>query len=139
MGSGMGMPTLSIYAHELIMGFDVENLIRLLRGSYSEDVKIRDVILAIGASSNSKNNDLRFKGMSYAPQPTSIFLLKAYNVAQAKDCPVKVGNILSSDLFYGDDPEVWKLWQKYGVLAVEMETASFTLLLPSLAEGRSRS
>lgn len=124
MGSGMGMPTLSIYAHELIMGFDVENLIRVGScGSYSEDVKIRDVILAIGASSNSKNNDLRFKGMSYAPTANFDLLLKAYNVAQAKDCPVKVGNILSSDLFYGDDPEVWKLWQKYGVLAVEMETA----------------
>jgi purine-nucleoside phosphorylase len=124
MGSGMGMPSLSIYAHELIMGFDVENLIRVGScGAYQPHVQIRDIILALGASSNNKNNELRLRGMSYAPTASFELLLKAYNAAQEKGIPVKVGNILSSDLFYGDDPEAWKVWQKYGILAVEMETA----------------
>jgi len=123
-GSGMGMPSLSIYVHELINGYGVENIIRVGScGSLSERVKIRDVILAIGACSNSKINEIRFKGMDYAPTADFGLLSKAYTIAVKNNIPILVGNILSSDLFYNDDPEAWKLWSRYGVLAVEMESA----------------
>lgn len=123
-GSGMGMPTLSIYVNELIKDYGVENLIRVGScGSFNEKVEIRDVILAIGACSNSKINRIRFNGHDYSPTADFQLLTKAYKIAKEKGINVKVGNILSSDLFYGDDPDHWKVWSRYGVLAVEMESA----------------
>jgi len=128
-GTGMGMPSISIYVNELIRDYGVENLIRVGScGSLNERVGIRDVILAIGACSNSKINDLRFNGQDFAPTANFELLNKAYNVAKERGIDVKVGNILSSDSFYGDDPEFWKIWNKYGVLAVEMETAELYTL-----------
>jgi purine-nucleoside phosphorylase len=128
-GTGMGMPSLSIYVNELIRDYGVENLIRVGScGSFNEKAGIRDVILAIGACSNSKINSLRFNGQDYAPTANFELLTRAYNVAKEKGIDVKVGNILSSDLFYGDDPDSWKVWSKYGVLAVEMESAELYTL-----------
>ncbi len=128
-GTGMGMPSLSIYVNELISKYGVENLIRVGScGSMNEKAGIRDVILAMGACSNSRMNEIRFSGADYAPVASFKLLTKAHQVAVEKGLDIKVGNILSSDTFYGDDPESWKIWNKYGVLAVEMETAELYTL-----------
>ncbi|WP_299122417.1 purine-nucleoside phosphorylase [uncultured Winogradskyella sp.] len=124
MGTGMGVPSISIYAHELITQYDVKNLIRVgSSGSYQPHVKIRDVVLAMAASSTNGINELRFGGADYAPTADFELFLKAVEVAKAKNIPLKAGNVLSSDVFYADDFESYKKWSKFGVLCVEMEAA----------------
>ena len=124
MGTGMGVPSISIYAHELITQFGVKNLIRVgSSGSYQEHVKIRDVVLAMAASSNSGVNELRFGGADYAPTANFELFQKAVEAAKRKQIPIKAGNVFTSDEFYADDFESYKKWSKFGVLCVEMETA----------------
>ena len=124
MGTGMGVPSISIYATELITQFGVKNLIRVgSAGSYQKDVKIRDVVIAMAASSNSGINEHRFGGANYAPTADFGLFQKAIEIAKAKQIPIKAGNILSSDQFYEDDIESYKKWSKFGVLCVEMEAA----------------
>lgn len=128
-GTGMGIPSLSIYVNELITQYGVKNLIRVgTCGAMQPDINIRDVILAMTSSTNSAINRLRFNGMDYAPAASFKLLNKAYELATARHKDVKVGNVLSSDTFYDDDPDAWKLWAKYGVLAVEMETTGLYTL-----------
>ena len=123
-GTGMGVPSIGIYAHELIAEFGVKNLIRIgTAGSYQEDIKVRDVVLAMSASTDSAINKLRFNGADYAPTANAEMLFKAYEIAKQKRLNVKAGNVFTSDTFYGDDPNAWKKWAKFGVLCVEMETA----------------
>ena len=128
-GTGMGMPSLSIYANELIRDFGVKNLIRVGScGSLNVEAKLRDVILAQAACSNSQMNKLRFGGKDFAPAASFKLLSKAHQIAKEKGIKVKVGTVLSTDSFYNDDQDAWKKWRQYGVLAVEMETAElFTL------------
>lgn len=127
--SGMGVPSISIYAHELITSYHVKNIIRIgTCGSLQEKVKIKDVIMAMAASHDSNINLQRFEGMSYAPTASFELLNKAYDVAQQLGVAVKVGNILTTDTFYHDDPAEWKRWAKFGVLAVEMETVGLYTL-----------
>ncbi|SFZ94397.1 purine-nucleoside phosphorylase [Flaviramulus basaltis] len=124
MGTGMGVPSISIYAHELINEYDVKNLIRVgSAGSYQKDVKIRDIVLAMAASSNSGLNELRFGGADYAPTANFELFQKAVDTGKAKNIPLKAGNVFTSDEFYEDDFESYKKWSKFGVLCVEMETA----------------
>ncbi|MBT8260853.1 MAG: purine-nucleoside phosphorylase [Flavobacteriaceae bacterium] len=124
MGTGMGVPSISIYAHELITEYDVKNLIRVgSAGSYQEDVKIRDIVLAMAASSNSGLNEIRFGGADYAPTASFELFIKAVDAAKAKGVEVKAGNIFTSDEFYADDFDSFKKWSKFGVLCVEMESA----------------
>ena len=124
MGTGMGVPSISIYAHELITGYGVKNLIRVgSAGSYQESIKIRDIVLAMAASSNSGVNELRFGGADYAPTANFELFLKAVEAAKEKNIEVKAGNVFTSDEFYADDFESYKKWSKFGVLCVEMETA----------------
>jgi purine-nucleoside phosphorylase len=124
-GTGMGIPTISIYANELISEYGVKNLIRIgTCGAFQPDLRLRDVLLAMSASTDSAINKLRFGGMDYAPTASFSLLRRAYEVAERKGYQVKAGNILSSDTFYHDDPEGWKLWARFGVLAVEMEAAA---------------
>ncbi|WP_422104955.1 purine-nucleoside phosphorylase [Winogradskyella sp.] len=124
MGSGMGIPSISIYANELIKEYGVKNLIRVgSAGSYQKDVKLRDVVLAMAASSTSGVNELRFGGADYAPTADFGLFIKAVDTARAKNIPIKAGNVLSSDEFYEDDIESYKKWSKFGVLCVEMEAA----------------
>ncbi|MDF2674779.1 MAG: Purine nucleoside phosphorylase deoD-type [Clostridiales bacterium] len=124
-GTGMGVPSISIYVNELITSYDVKKLVRIgTCGSMQENVKIRDVILAMSASTDSSINRIRFNGMDYAPTASFDLLNRVYGAAQSKKISVKVGNVLTADTFYADDPEAWKLWAKFGVLAVEMETAA---------------
>ncbi|MDP4089383.1 MAG: purine-nucleoside phosphorylase [Bacillota bacterium] len=128
-GTGMGMPSISIYVNELIQFYGVKNLIRVgTCGSYREDVKVRDVILAMSASTDSNINKLRFHGMDYAATASFKLLKKAYDVSVEKGINPKVGSILSSDTFYGDEPDSWKIWPKFGVMAVEMEAAALYTL-----------
>ncbi|WP_339893710.1 purine-nucleoside phosphorylase [uncultured Algibacter sp.] len=124
MGTGMGVPSISIYAHELITEYGVKNLIRVgSAGSYQKEVKIRDIVLAMAASSNSGLNELRFGGADYAPTANFELFQKAVEAAKSRNIPVKAGNIFTSDEFYADDFESYKKWSKFGVLCVEMETA----------------
>ena len=124
MGTGMGVPSITIYANELISEYGVKNLIRVgSAGSYNKNVKIRDVVLAMAASSNSGVNELRFNGANYAPTADFGLFMKAVEAAKSKNIPIKAGNVLSSDVFYEDDKDGYKLWSKFGVLCVEMEAA----------------
>ena len=124
MGTGMGVPSISIYAHELINEYKVKNLIRVgSAGSYQKDIKIRDIVLAMAASSNSGVNELRFGGADYAPTADFGLFIKAVEAAKSKNIPIKAGNVFTSDEFYADDFESYKKWSKFGVLCVEMETA----------------
>jgi len=124
MVTGMGIPSVSIYAHELITEYGVKNLIRVgSAGSYQKHIKVRDVVLAMSASSNSGINELRFGGADYAPTADYDLFIKAVEVAKAKNIDIKAGNIFSSDIFYADDFESYKKWSKFGVLCVEMEAA----------------
>jgi len=124
MGTGMGVPSISIYAHELITEFGVKNLIRVgSSGSYQSHVKVRDIVLAMAASSTSGVNELRFGGADFAPTADFNLFLKAVEIAKSKKIELKGGNVLTSDEFYADEFESYKKWSKFGVLCVEMETA----------------
>ena len=122
-GTGMGIPSTLIYTHELINDYDVKNLIRVgSAGSYQKEVQIRDIVVAMAASTNSGLNTIRFNGADYAPTASFKLFQKALEVAKQKGIPLKAGNILSSDEFYADEFDTYKKWAEYGVLCVEMET-----------------
>lgn len=128
-GTGMGLPSHSIYVNELIRFYGAKRLIRIgSAGSMNENVNVRDIVLAQSASTNSGINKRRFHGMDFAPTANFELLNKAYNMALNKGVKVKVGNVLSSDLFYDDTEVSIKLWADYGCLAVEMETAELYTL-----------
>lgn len=133
MGSGMGMPSLGIYAHELYTQYGVENIIRVGScGAYSKDCKLFDVIIAQGASTNSAwAHQYDLPGTFSALADFSL-LKKAYDKAFELNINPHVGNILSSDIFYNDRPEVWKNWARMGILAVEMETYALYCIAASL-------
>ncbi len=124
-GTGMGIPSASIYINELIREYDVKNLIRIgTAGSLQPHIHVKDVVIALAASTNSAVNWNRFRGSDFAPTADFDLLLKAYHAAKDLNIPIKAGNVLSSDEFYDDDPDFYKKWAEYGVLCVEMETAA---------------
>jgi purine-nucleoside phosphorylase len=124
-GTGMGIPSISIYSHELIADYGAKRLIRIgTCGALQADIQLGDVLLALAASTDSATNRLRFGGADFAPAASFELLLKAYEIARARRIQVRVGTVLTGDLFYSDDPDFWKLWARYGVLAAEMETAA---------------
>ncbi|HBN09613.1 MAG TPA: purine-nucleoside phosphorylase [Cyanobacteria bacterium UBA8530] len=128
-GSGMGVPSISIYVNELIQSYGVKNIIRVgTCGSMQPDIKIRDVVLAMSASTDSHINRIRFNGMDFAPTASFKLLQRAHRIAEEKGIETKVGSVFTSDTFYGDDPEAWKHWAKFGILAVEMETVALYTL-----------
>ena len=128
-GTGMGLPSHSIYVNELIRFYGAMRLIRIgSAGSINDNVNVRDIVLAQSASTNSGINKRRFQGMDYAPTANFDLLSKAYSIAKDKGANVKAGNVLSSDLFYDDTGVSVKLWADYGCLAVEMETAELYTL-----------
>jgi purine-nucleoside phosphorylase len=123
-GTGMGIPSTLIYCHELINDYGVKNLIRVgSAGSYQKEIGIRDIIIAMAASSTSGINRSRFQNADYAPTANFELFLKACTYAREHNIPIKAGNILSADEFYEDDFNNFKQWADYGVLCVEMETA----------------
>lgn len=128
-GTGMGVPSIGIYVNELITEYGCKNLIRVgTAGSMQADIKLRDVVIAMSASTDSAINKIRFHGMDYAPTASPKLFLRAYEAAVKKGLAVKAGNVLTSDTFYGDDPASWQHWAKFGVLCVEMETAQLYTL-----------
>ena len=123
MGSGMGMPSFSIYMHELVTEYNVKRLVRVgTCGALQPNLKIGDIVLAMTASTDSQVNKLRFNGMDYAPAANFELLLKAYQAAKSHGIDVHVGGILTGDSYYYDNPDWWKVWAEFGVLVVEMET-----------------
>ena len=123
-GTGMGIPSTLIYCKELITEYGVKNLIRVgSAGSYQKELKIRDIVIAIAASTTSGINSQRFMGASYAPTVNFDLLKKALKESDNLGIPIKAGNVLSSDEFYTDDFNDYKHWAEYGVLCVEMETS----------------
>ena len=127
-GTGMGIPSISIYATELMKEYNVQNLVRVgTCGAIQKDVKIRDVILSMSASTDSQMNKKIFGTMDYAPTANFDLLKKAYDVGIEKGLNLKVGNVYSADIFYDDYAEHEK-WAQYGILAVEMETSALYTL-----------
>lgn len=127
-GTGMGQPSLSIYAQELFLFYGVEKAIRIgTCGSVSKDVPVRDIILGNGACTDSSLQSQRFGLMHYAPVPDFGLLYTAYNKAKELNLNVHVGQLVSSDRFY-DENANWKLWAKYGALGIEMEAAELYTL-----------
>lgn len=139
MGSGMGMPSLSIYVNELISEYQVKTLIRVgTCGAFQPDLKIGDIVLAMTASTDSQMNKIRFKGMDYAPAASFELLLMAYQIAKERGIQVRVGGMFAGDTFYQDDPDWWKIWAEYGALVVEMESnALYTLAAKFKADALS--
>ncbi len=128
MGTGMGMPSIGIYSWELINRYGVKNLIRIgSAGSLQPDLHIRDIVVGMGACTNSNFASQYGLPGTFAPTASWTLLRKTTDIAAAKGIPVRVGNILSSDVFYDDDADSWKQWAKMGVLCVEMEAAALYL------------
>lgn len=124
MGSGMGIPSMSIYATELYKDFGVENIIRIGScGAVRDDIKVRDIIIAMAASTDSNVNRQRFNQCDFAATADFSLLHRMVNTAQRLNKKVQVGNVFTADLFYTPQPEMFSLMEKYGILAVEMEAA----------------
>ncbi|MFJ7928353.1 purine-nucleoside phosphorylase [Peribacillus sp. NPDC096448] len=127
-GTGMGVPSISIYVNELMNSYNVQKLIRVgTAGAIQKDVKVRDVILAMSASTDSQMNRMTFGGVDFAPTADFELLRKAYDVGTAKGLQLKVGNVFTADQFYNDNSELEK-WAKYQILAIEMESAALYTL-----------
>ncbi|MCZ8535865.1 MULTISPECIES: purine-nucleoside phosphorylase [Paenisporosarcina] len=127
-GTGMGVPSISIYVTELMAEYDVQKLIRVgTCGSIHNDVKVRDVIIAQSASTDSKMNEIIFNGINFAPTADFDLLLKAYNAGKEKGLNLKVGNVFTEDVFYNEHAEHEK-WAQYGILALEMESSALYTL-----------
>ncbi len=128
-GTGMGIPSISIYVHELIQEYGVKNLIRVgTCGCIQKSLDLGQVLLAIGACTDSMTNDVTFNGLHYAPTANYHLLSKAYQVAESLGINCVVGNIFSTDLFYLDDPNRYQALIDHGVLAVDMETSALYTL-----------
>ena len=135
MASGMGMPSIGIYCHELYTQYGVETIIRVGScGAYQEHINVRDIIVAQGACTNS--NWQHQYGLSGSLSAIADFELvkNSYEYAKSKGYRVHVGNILSSDIFYNDQPEVWKKWAQLGCLGVEMESYALYTTAASLGK-----
>ena len=125
MGHGMGIPSCSIYVHELIKEFGVKNVIRIGScGAVHDDVKLMDVIIAMGASTDSKVNRIRFHNHDFAAIADYGLLETAVNKAREQEVNVRVGNVFSADLFYSPDGmELFEKMKNLNILGVDMEAA----------------
>ncbi|MDH3711209.1 MAG: purine-nucleoside phosphorylase [Cyclobacteriaceae bacterium] len=128
-GSGMGIPSISIYAHELIHEYQVKTLIRVgTCGCLQEEMELGSVLLAIGASSDSNTNNMVFNGLQYSPTADFTLLDKAYHTAEGMGMKVVVGNVLSTDLFYMDDPQRYHVWIDHNIVGIDMESSALYTL-----------
>ncbi|KKC98064.1 MULTISPECIES: purine-nucleoside phosphorylase [Photobacterium] len=124
MGHGMGIPSCSIYVHELIKDFGVKNVIRIGScGTVSDDIKLMDIVIAMGASTDSKVNRIRFNNHDFAAIADFHLLETAVNQARAQNVPVRVGNVFSADLFYSPEADLFDKMNKLNILGVDMEAA----------------
>lgn len=125
MGSGMGMPSIGIYSHELFNFYDVQSIIRIgSAGSLRDDVNLKDIVIAMGASTDSNYASKYNLPGTYAPTATYSLLKKAVDVAEQMGIVPVVGNVLSEDIFYHEDPTVSDRWRDMGIIALEMESAA---------------
>jgi len=125
-GSGMGMPSASIYCHELVTEYGVKSVLRVGScGAITDDLALGDVIAASASSTDSQMNRVRFDGLiDYAPVADFGLLRAAVEAAEARGAAMRVGQVLASDAFYTDRPDLYERLALYGVLAVEMESAA---------------
>lgn len=124
-GTGMGVPSTLIYCHELIQDYGVKQLIRVgSAGAYQASLALRDLVIAMSASTNSNAFSAEFQGVHYAATASYKLLEKATEFAKVNQLDFKAGPVLTSDVFYENTKEAYKKWAEYGVLCVEMETAA---------------
>lgn len=124
-GTGMGMPSIGIYSWELINDFGCRNLMRIgTAGSYHKDIKVRDIVAGVSASTNSNYAEAFDLPGTYAPCASFELLMKLADASEELGIPFHAGNILSSDTFYDTREDTWKRWAKMNVMAVEMEAAA---------------
>jgi purine-nucleoside phosphorylase len=127
-GTGMGQPSLSIYVNELFQFYDVQKAVRVgTAGAVQETTKLRDIVIAMSACTDSALNTHRFEGRHFAPTASFSLVKRAYEASIAHGITPLVGSVTSSDVFY-DDKATWKLWAEYGILAIEMEAAELYTL-----------
>ena len=125
MASGMGMPSMGIYSYELVRSYGVENIIRIgSAGALREDIHVRDLVLGMGASTDSAYASNFGLPGTFAPICSYRLLSGSVRLAEQAGFRYHVGNLLSSDVFYSDDPTANARWAKMGILAVEMEAAA---------------
>ena len=135
-GHGMGIPSIGIYTYELFNFYDVKRIIRCgSAGAYHPDLKLGDVVFAMGSCTDSNYGQQFALPGTFAPIADFEMLRSAAAKAEELGIGYRVGNVMASDVFYGDDAEEWKKWQKMGVLAVEMEAAA--LYMNAARAGRS--
>ena len=121
---GMGIPSASIYTHELVTEYGVRRVVRVGScGTSHPDVKLRDIVIAMGASTDSNCNRMRFGGYDLAALASYDLVEKAVTAAKAAGVRYHVGNIFSADLFYTPDPDMFETMAKYNVYGIEMEAA----------------
>jgi purine-nucleoside phosphorylase len=124
MGHGMGIPSCSIYTKELITDFGVKKIIRVGScGAVRSDIKLRDIVIGMGACTDSKVNRIRFKDHDFAAIADFSMVQNAVGAAKSLNINTHVGNLFSADLFYTPDFQMFELMAKYGILGVEMEAA----------------
>lgn len=124
MGHGMGIPSCAIYSKELITDYAVENLIRVGScGAVGDDINLRDVLICLGAATDSKVNRSRFMGHDFAATADFSIVSALVKAAESQKTPVRVGNFFSTDLFYSVETEIFQVLRKYGILGIEMEAA----------------
>ena len=125
MASGMGMPSMGIYSYELFSFYDVENIIRIgSAGAINLDVKVRDIVVGMGACTNSNYASQYKMPGTFAPICSYPLLEKVVEQCKAHGASYHVGNLLSSDTFYNDDDTATERWARMGVMAIEMEAAA---------------
>ena len=128
-GTGMGIPSISIYVNELFREYGVKRAIRIgTAGAIQKELKVRDLVFAMTACTDSAANRIRFGGRDFAPAATFSLVKKAWETAAARGWDVAVGPVVSTDMFYSEDTEEWKLWARFGVLAMEMESSELYTL-----------
>ena len=124
MASGMGMPSIGIYSYELYNFYDVDRIIRIgSAGALQHDVNVMDVIIAMGACTDSNFGSQFCLPGTFAPTASYHLVSRAVEVAKEQGTPVRVGNVVSSDVFYSDNKQASDAWRKMGVLCAEMECA----------------
>ena len=129
MGHGMGIPSMTLYAHELVNNYDVNRIIRVgSMGATQHTIKMRDIILAVAAGTDSVTNFKRSSGYHMATSAHFPLLLQAWQLAQKVDVEVKVGNVFSGDIYYDPDENLIPALEKFGVLGVDMEVAGLYAL-----------
>ena len=124
MGSGMGIPSISIYAKELYTTFNVQNIIRVGScGAIHPDLALRDIVLGLGACTDSSVNRTRFQGNDFAAIADYALVSSMTETAKDRHIPIRIGNLFSADLFYTPNTAMFTTMERMGILAVEMEAA----------------